>query len=103
MNLFTINTTVFGMFIQTAGLSKLFAAVAANIVLLTGMDRHVLAQIPPVLESLAAHRAHKPALVPKGAGSAAGKSLEQVGDLRQEQRSPDRTHTGTLNNTGMQT
>ena len=57
--LFAKNTRIFGMFVQRSALGELFATTA-HIVFLAGMDRHVLAQVPLVLEPFATQLAHKP-------------------------------------------
>jgi hypothetical protein len=57
--LFTKNARVFGMFVQRTALGEFFPA-SADVVPFAGVDGHVLAQIPLVLESFATQLAHKP-------------------------------------------
>jgi hypothetical protein len=60
--LLTVNTGIFGMFVQAAGLSECFATLSTGVVPLACVDRHVLAQVPLVLEPFATQLAHKPGL-----------------------------------------
>jgi len=68
--LFAKNTRIFGMFVQRSALGELFATTA-HIVFLAGMDRHVLAQVPLVLEPFATQLAHKPIRLIHAAATAA--------------------------------
>jgi hypothetical protein len=78
MNLFTKNTTVFRMLVETTGLSKLFATASADVIFLARVNWHMLAEIPFMFESFATQLAHKPRLIHTlRAVGGAGKVLER--------------------------